>query len=72
MSIKLTNPNEPAYPVSDPSDYLGLTKREAFAMAAMQGLLANESTGNRSMGLISELAITQADDLLAKLSEPSP
>lgn len=40
--------NEPAYPVYEEDSYgnpmqqhFGLTKREAFAMAAMQGLIAH-------------------------------
>jgi len=37
----MSNSNEPAYPTSQGDHYQGLTKREVFAMAAMQGLCAN-------------------------------
>jgi len=47
----------------------GLTKREAFAMAAMQGLLADGSRTDVLMadGSIAVVAVQQADALLKSL-----
>lgn len=75
-----TNGNEPAYPVLQTSypardgDYtghessVGLTKREAFAMAAMQGILANPSA-TVSPGNAHILACELADNLLRQLDK---
>lgn len=68
----MNNGNEPAYPtavvVLDGEDYLatGLTKRERFAMAAMQGYLGNEDIelGCKDLSVHS---IAVADALLAEL-----
>lgn len=63
----MTQPNDPAFPVS-PADYSakhGLTKREYFAAMAMQGLLANGSRG--SSGVCS-VAMWYADALIEKLN----
>jgi hypothetical protein len=47
-----------------------LTKREQFAMAAMQGLLANsEYWGGRSFDALINTSVEQADALLTKLNE---
>ena len=46
--------------------YTGLTKREAFAMAAMQGLLAEAQTMDN---LIAINAVKMADDLLKQLEK---
>jgi len=35
------NKDQPAYGSVDNTNYYGLTKREAFAMAAMQGILSS-------------------------------
>ena len=43
----------------------GLTKREMFAMAAMQGILAKGGSGK----MVSERAVDYADQLLAELEE---
>ena len=56
---------------------MGLSKREAFAMAAMQGLCANsflvdkltDISGVDVTGHITKQAIKQADDLLKELSK---
>jgi hypothetical protein len=47
-------------------DQTGLTKREQFAMAAMQGILA---IGNKldTRGVVAECAVKMADALLAEL-----
>lgn len=63
----MTQPNDPAFPVS-PSDYSakhGLTKREYFAAMAMQGLLAND-TG--TFFSIFESSVNFADMLIEKLN----
>lgn len=63
----MTNPNDPAFPVS-PSDYSakhGLTKREYFAAMILQGMLANESPYSHSMTISS---VRLADELIEKLN----
>lgn len=54
----------------------GLTKREMFAMAAMQGILASKSfdcnkfeTGEDWYESVASFAIEHADSLLAELTE---
>ena len=67
----MNNQNEPAYPVLDPSDYLGLTKMEAFTMAAMHGICANSD--DRAVGLVAEeraeIAVKIAKATLAELEK---
>ena len=50
---------------------LGLTKREAFAMAAMQGMLSNSSildnTDEDAVSYVTEGAVKMADALLKEL-----
>jgi len=46
---------------------LGLTKREAFAMAAMQGSLASDITDGSDVETIAEWAVECADALLNAL-----
>ena len=46
-----------------------LTKREQFAMAAMQGLLANGMYSSHANEGVVDYAIEQADALLTKLNE---
>lgn len=63
--------NAPAYPVvgapGAPEDYPGLTKREAFAMAALTGLLAGEyrewSSGDQYT-VVARNAFAYADAML--------
>ena len=54
------------------ADNEGLTKREAFAMAAMQGLLANSKpklcSEEQWCGICSLQAVNHADALLKELS----
>ena len=47
--------------------YIGLTKREAFAMAAMQGLLAGGADNDSGIGENTDTAVYYADALLAAL-----
>lgn len=71
--MKTTDPNAPAMSGTG----LGLTKREIFAMAAMQGLLAqlnesdswpiNDKCGNPYLA-IGLSAVTHADALIAALN----
>lgn len=51
-----------------PNGY-GLNKRERFAMAAMQGLIATNATynGEEDKGLLAKDAVQHADFLLAEL-----
>ena len=78
----ITNGNDPANPVLTQSPSLqnqtslGLTKREQFAMAAMQGLLANpDFTGSFSYHsemhykTVSDVAVSHADALIAALNK---
>ena len=50
---------------------VGLTKREAFAMAAMQGLLANSKYRPDEGGIdtIAHMSVNQADALLKALEQ---
>lgn len=70
--------NDPAYPTllyddnsGRPTGHrLGLTKREMFAMAAMQGIMGNPSanpTGEVHFHNIAEDAVKIADELLKQL-----
>ena len=70
----MKNADLPAMPIElngfgqyAPEAYLGLTKRERFAMAAMQGLLAGRAGEVLSHGYVSCEAMNYADALLAKL-----
>jgi len=66
--------NEPAYPTeTDGHKFEGLTKRELFAMAAMQGLCACDASPNYDKGphnvAIVERAVVLADRLLSELEK---
>jgi len=74
----MKNGNTPAYPLQaerhDP--VWGLTKREMFAMAAMQGMLANSHVGQGFKPFshmtdeeIAQWSVKQADALLAELEK---
>lgn len=73
----MTNPNDPAFPAEPKTQnymgitYRGMTKREEFAKAAMQGLCANpdEHIGNASPELRAKWACNEADALIAELSK---
>ena len=56
-----TNGDDMAYP--------RFTKREEFAKAAMQGLLAHPENGNRSPKITAQWAVEQADALIAALNK---
>lgn len=59
--------------VSDKSTVTGLTKREEFAKAAMQGLLSSHYPDQQIYhGSVAAQAVIAADALLAELSKPQP
>ena len=66
-----TNANKPAYPLwSEEGKVLsGLTRREAFAMAAMQGYIANSLAWDKEMEDIARWSVKQADALIAALDK---
>lgn len=47
----------------------GMTKRETFAMAAMQGLLASDINANLHQSDCVHIAVAHADALLAELDK---
>lgn len=78
----MTNPNDPASqttpvshgynpdtPGSGTGAGTGLTKREVFAMHAMQGLCANTKFYDCPAETLAEYSIQQADALIAALNE---
>ena len=87
--MKITG-NEPAHPLKEMVyseglgghigiDYLGLTIRQQFAMAAMQGMLANNegcmaqgSSRSFNPETIAACAVNQSDALIEALNKPRP
>lgn len=77
----MTNADKPAYPIVPPvfeegpafEGSNGLTKREAFAMAAMQGIVKEyvyqDSVTGETHGhdFVAQMAIKVADELLKEL-----
>lgn len=53
--------------LGNPEQVIGLTKREQFAMAAMQGLLSKHGYDDYKAESIAEYTVNQADALLAEL-----
>lgn len=51
-------------------DAVCLTKRELFAAMAMQGLSASDAYAERPVEHVAEVAVEQADALLAELAKP--
>jgi hypothetical protein len=74
----MTKPKDPVYPTPiTPSHLDGLTKREAFAMAAMQGLCANgawhedgEDDWDDLVKRITSGSVEIADALIKELNKP--
>lgn len=73
---KQKNADMPAMPIEfsgfgqfAPEAYIGITKREMFAMAAMQGMLASETENYNYRGAkgLTSMAAEYADELLAEL-----
>jgi hypothetical protein len=68
----MNNADSPAAPAQNASRYYpGLTKREAFAMAAMQGILAHPDSSGSAQE-IAEWSVYQADALLAEIAKVQP
>ena len=70
------NSSRPAFPMALPLEYTdyerGLTKREAIATAALQGLLAREPSPSASYNtreVTAHAAVAYADALLAELAK---
>ncbi len=62
------NGDKPAAPVDGAARYSGLTKREMFAMAAMQGFLGADINWNKTSFVdVCHDAVKCADALLAEL-----
>jgi hypothetical protein len=64
-----TNPNEPIHTIEYNNNYIsnGLTKREYFAVMALQGLLADRKLG--SIQEHAEYAVKLAEALIEELSK---
>lgn len=64
----MTHGHDPAFPVADEHGYTsgGTTKREEFAKAAMQGLLAGSSSLKKEE--LTQFAVSHADSLVAALN----
>lgn len=68
----MNNANAPAYPSHGSMGevaYQGLTKREAFAMAAMQGCLASDREQALTQGQVVDWSIRLADAMLEELEK---
>jgi len=59
------------YPSTDVGDVIGLTKRELFAMAALQGL-AGAPTHKFETRSVGTRAVLAADELLLALTQETP
>ena len=58
------DPNDPAY-----NNTFGLTKREAFAAMAMQGLIASDLNDTIDEEKIANIAVKCADALIERLNK---
>ena len=68
----MENPDQKAYPQNNTAltsapEYGGLTKRERFAMAAMQGMNSNPEYIADGYDEIASSAVEQADEILKQL-----
>lgn len=86
----MTNPDDPAMPyqvdqIQRLGNWPGLTKREEFAKAAMQGhlsnpyvtqevekLLSTSTIGRDGRQLLAEWSVADADALIAELNKEKP
>jgi hypothetical protein len=59
------DPNAPAYPCRPSEAHKGLTIRQAYAMAAMQGFSACEAFADYESPIIAPFAFAQADAMIA-------
>lgn len=66
----MTDPQQPVFPTDyNAPGVPGLTKREYFACAAMQGLLAADSEYDQGAAEIATWAVKQSDALIAELNK---
>ena len=80
--MKITG-NEPAMPIVNSDGFcsllehveilkesaVGLTIRQQFAMAAMQGMCADTNTENMSVEVLANIAVSYADALINELNK---
>ena len=67
-----TKAKNPAFPLISDEGYVinaGLTKREYFALMAMQGIIANKDGLDIKIERIVESAVDTADSLIEELSK---
>ena len=71
MESNKTKPNEPINMVEYNNNYIstGLTKREYFAVIAMQGIIANKDGLDIKIERIVESAVDTADALIEELNK---
>ncbi len=62
------NGNSPAFPSHQPFNYLGITKRELFAMAVMNGIISDPE-GDGNVITLARTAVVIADALLDELAK---
>ena len=69
----MSNPNDPAYPCDVPrigeelgEFFMGMTIRQRFVMAAMQGLCAAPEMLDQTGKFVAQWAVQQADAALAE------
>lgn len=69
----MTNSNQSAYPVLETEIgiefHAGLTKREAFALAALKGLLSSDTGFTTYHNEIASRSVSLADALLKELEK---
>ena len=67
----MNNSEKPAYAFTDGDTFKhdGLSKRERFAMAAMEGINSNHEFIENSFEEIADFAVEQADALLEELEK---
>lgn len=65
----MTNATSPACPVVPNAPHYGLTKREVFAMHAMQGYLANPDLSGEANETYAEWSVNTADAVLRELDK---
>jgi len=66
-----TNPNEPIHTIEYNNNYIsnGLTKREYFAVMALQGIISNKDGLDIKIERIVESAVDTADALIEELNK---
>ena len=64
-----TYPDQQAFPSDREDGFLGLTKREYFAVIALQGLLAYSHPNSEYLGELTKAAVDYADRLIEALNK---